>query len=83
MMRSWTAGVLTLLILCGSALADENPLVVRGGVMGRGFSEVGKLYVDNDDLIHFRTDQRLYYFSHMYYIWDALAGKHVGTIIHQ
>lgn len=77
MMRSWIAGVLTLLILGRSVLAAENPLVVRGGVMGREFSEVGKLYVDNDDLIHFRTDQRLYYFSHMYYIWDALAAAGV------
>ncbi len=73
MMRNWTAGVLTLFILSGTALADENPLEVRGGVMGREFSELGKLYVDDDDLIHFRTDQRLYYFSHMYFIWDALA----------
>ena len=45
--------------------------------MGRAFSEVGRLYVDNDDLIHFRTDQRLYYFSHMYYIWDALSAAGV------
>lgn len=76
-MRCWKAGVLTLLFLYGSALAEDHSLVVRGGVMGREFSEVGKLYVDTDDLIHFRTDQRLYYFSHMYYIWDALAAAGV------
>jgi Domain of Unknown Function (DUF1080) len=72
-MRYWTAGALTLFLLSGTVLAEENPRVVRGGVMGPVFSEVGKLYVDHDNLIHFRTDQRLYYFSHMYYIWDALA----------
>ena len=77
MMRNWTAGVLSLFILSGTVLADENPLMVRGGVMGREFSEVGKLYVDHDDLIHFRTDQRLYYFSQMYFIWDALAAAGV------
>jgi len=63
---------LILAVLC-SLEAAEKPLVQRGRIDGRDFSEVGRLYVDDDKLIHFRTDQRLYYFSHMYYIWDALA----------
>lgn len=62
-----------------SLRADENPLVVRSGVDGKEFSEVGTLYVDDDGLIHFRSDQRLYYFSHMYYIWDTLAKAGVVT----
>ena len=72
MMRNWIAGVLAMIAL-GSLGADENPLLQRGRIDGKEFSEVGRLYVDDDKLIHFRTDQRLYYFSHMYYIWDTLA----------
>ena len=79
MMRTWTAAALTLLILSVPVGADEKPLVNRGGVMGREFSELGRLYVDDDGLIHFRTKQRLYYFSHMYFIWDALAAA--GVVI--
>jgi hypothetical protein len=68
-----------------SLRADEKPSVVRGGIDGKEFSEVGRLYVDDDKLIHFRSDQRLYYFSHMYYIWDTLAKADVvadSKIIH-
>ena len=72
MMRSWIVGVLVLVSL-GSLEAEERALVQRGGIDGKEFSEVGRLYVDDDKLIHFRSDQRLYYFSHMYYIWDKLA----------
>ena len=79
MMRDWAAAALTLLILSAPVRADERPLVNRGGVMGREFSELGRLYIDDDGLIHFRTDQRLYYFSHMYFIWDALAAA--GVVI--
>lgn len=64
--------------------ADEKPLVVRGGIDGKAFSETGRVYVDDDQLIHFRSSERLYYFSHMYYIWDALAEAEVvvdGKII--
>lgn len=64
---------LFLAVLRCSLMADEKPLMLRGQIDGKAFSEVGRLYVDNDRLIHFRTDQRLYYFSHMYYIWDALT----------
>ena len=73
-----------LAALC-ALMADENPLVVRGGIDGKDFSEVGRVYIDDDKLIHFRSDQRLYYFSHMYYIWDTLAKAGVvadGKIIH-
>lgn len=77
MMRNGMAGVATSLALCGLVVADEKLLVQRGGIMGREFSEVGRLYVDDDELIHFRTDQRLYYFSHMVYVWDALEAAGV------
>ena len=76
---------LFLAVLGCSLMADEKPLILRGQIDGKAFSEVGRLYVDNDRLIHFRTDQRLYYFSHMYYIWDALTKAGVvadGKIVH-
>ncbi|MDG2384546.1 MAG: DUF1080 domain-containing protein [Pirellulaceae bacterium] len=59
-------------VLGSIQVRGDDPLVWRGGIHGREFSEVGRLYVGRDKLIHFRTNQRLYYFSHMYYIWDAL-----------
>ncbi|MCF7765009.1 MAG: DUF1080 domain-containing protein [Verrucomicrobia bacterium] len=78
MMRHCAASLLTWFMLYGAvAAADENPPVLRGGVMAREFSEEGRLYVDDDALIHFRTDQRLYYFSHMYYIRNALEAAGV------
>ena len=79
MTRYWIAGVLALVTLSGLVAADETPLLMRGGIEGREFSEVGRLYVDDDELIHFRTEQRLYYFSHMYYIWDTLQAAGVVT----
>ena len=78
-------GALFLAVLQCSLVADEKPLILRGQIDGKPFSEVGRLYVDNDKLIHFRTDQRLYYFSHMYYIWDTLTKAGVvvdGKIVH-
>ncbi len=84
MKLSSIVGACFLTVLC-ALQADETPLVVRGGIDGKEFSEVGRVYVDDDKLIHFRSDQRLYYFSHMYYIWDALAKAGVvadGKIIH-
>lgn len=72
MRGSGSISACVLVLLC-ALLADEKPLVVRGGIDGKEFSEVGRVYIDDDKLIHFRSDQRLYYFSHMYYIWDALA----------
>ncbi|MFT4640326.1 MAG: hypothetical protein ACI8T1_003653 [Verrucomicrobiales bacterium] len=70
----WTSIVCAFFLAALCTLqADEKPLVVRGGLDGKEFSEIGRLYVDDDKLIHFRSDQRLYYFSHMYYIWDTLA----------
>ncbi|MCP4190206.1 MAG: DUF1080 domain-containing protein [Planctomycetaceae bacterium] len=59
-------------VLGSIQVRGDNPLVWRGGIHGREFSEVGRLYLGRDKLIHFRTNQRIYYFSHMYYIWDAL-----------
>ena len=73
---------LTAVALCGllgsmnPARADK-PLVWRNGIHGREFSEVGRLYFGRDKLLHFRTDQRIYYFSHMYYIGDALRKAQV------
>jgi hypothetical protein len=72
MTRSNIVSALFLIALF-SLQAEEKPLVVRSGIDGKAFSEVGRLYVDDDKLIHFRSDQGLYYFSHMYYIWDTLA----------
>ena len=74
-----------LVVLGSFQVRGENPLVQRGGIDGREFSEVGRLYLGQDELIHFRTEQRLYFFSHMYYIWDALAKSGVvvdGKITH-
>lgn len=82
----WATGALVVgFALTGPVATEESPLIQRGGIMGREFSEVGRLYVEDDALIHFRTDERLYYFSHMYYIWDALAAAEVvkgGKIIY-
>lgn len=77
MTRLWVAAVLALLILTRLGRADEQPPAQRGGVDGREFSEVGRLYFDDDGLMHFRTSERLYYFSHMYYIKDALEAAGV------
>lgn len=84
MIRSAIVSVCFLAAIC-SLRADAKPLQVRGGIDGKEFSEVGRLYVDDDELIHFRSEQRLYYFSHMYYIWDALAKSGIvadGKIIY-
>ncbi len=78
MMRVWIASVLIPAAI-GSLKAEEKPLLQRGRIDGKEFSEVGRLYLDDDKLIHFRTDQRLYYFSHMYYIWDTLTDSGVVT----
>ena len=67
MRGSGSISACVLVLLC-ALQADEKPLVVRGGIDGKEFSEVGRVYIDDDKLIHFRSDQRLYYFSHMYYI---------------
>jgi len=82
--------LLTAVVLCGvfgsmNQVRGDKPLVWRNGIHGREFSEVGRLYLGRDKLIHFRTDQRLYYFSHMYYIWDALRRSEVvvdGKVIY-
>lgn len=84
-MRSPGIVISGMLAMLFTLEAEEKPLVVRGGIDGKEFSEVGRVYVDDDKLIHFRSDQRLYYFSHMYYIWDTLAKAGVvadGKIIY-
>ncbi|MEM7387495.1 MAG: hypothetical protein AAF514_21365, partial [Verrucomicrobiota bacterium] len=89
-MKPSTVVLIGLLLFAGGAFfpidADERPLVQRGGIDGREFSEIGRLYVDDDQLVHFRSDRRLYYFSHMYYIREALARAGVvvdGRIVRQ
>lgn len=78
--------IFPLLLVLGSLPGKgESPLVQRGGIHGREFSEAGRLYLGEDKLIHFRSDQRLYYSSHMYYIGDALKESGVvseGKVIH-
>ena len=74
--------LLTAVALCGllgsmNLARADKPLVWRNGIHGREFSEVGRLYLGRDKLLHFRTDQRIYYFSHMYYIGDALRKAQV------
>jgi len=85
MMRYCIAAASFLVVLGSFQVRGENPLVYRGGIHGREFSEVGRLYLGQDELIHFRADQRLYFLSHMYYIWDTLAESGVvvdGKIVH-
>lgn len=50
----------------------QNTLVSRGGIDGKEFSEIGQLYLGEDQKVHFRSRQKLYFFSHMYYIGEAL-----------
>ncbi len=85
MMRKCIFAVFFFVVLGLNRACAENPLVWRGGIHGREFSEVGRLYLGEDNLIHFRTEQRLYFFSHMYYIWDALSRSGViadGKVIY-
>ncbi|MFT4546718.1 MAG: hypothetical protein ACI8XO_002378 [Verrucomicrobiales bacterium] len=50
----------------------DGELVRRGGLSGREFSEVGTLYLESDQKIHFRSSQKVYFLSHMYYIAGTL-----------
>jgi hypothetical protein len=79
MMRHGITAATFLVALGSFQVRGENPLVWRSDIYGREFSEVGRLYLGEDKLIHFRTEQRLYYFSHMVYIWDTLAKSEVVT----
>ena len=84
-MRNCLAATALLVVLGSIQVRAENPLIWRGGINGREFSGLGRLYLGQDKLIHFRTEERLYYFSHMYYIGDALAKSGVvadGEIIY-
>ena len=77
MIRS-RAMIWVLLVLSAVFCGAEDPLVQRGSIDGREFSEIGKLYLEQDQQVHFRSTSKLYFFSHMYYIGEAL--KEAGVV---